>query len=61
MSFLTKSLGVLLALAVFAFAAFSLQVNFSASGSTRGVGQARADCRIATNSGDHTRVMPNSS
>jgi hypothetical protein len=40
MSFLTKSLGVLLALAVFAFAAFSLQVNLSASESTRGVGQA---------------------
>jgi hypothetical protein len=39
LSFLTKSLGVLLALAVFAFAAFSLQVNLSASGSTQAVGQ----------------------
>jgi hypothetical protein len=40
MSLFTKSLGVLLALAVFAFAAFSLQVNLSASESKRPVGQA---------------------
>lgn len=40
MSILTKSLGALLALAVFAFAAFSLQVNLSTSESTPGVGQA---------------------
>jgi hypothetical protein len=40
---LAQSLGFLLALAVFAFAAFSLQVNLSASESTVGVGQATAE------------------
>jgi hypothetical protein len=39
-NFLTKLLGVLLALAVFAFAAFSLQANLSASESPPAVGQA---------------------
>jgi len=40
MSFLTRSLGLLLALAVFAFAAFSLQVNLAASESPPSVAQA---------------------
>jgi hypothetical protein len=40
MSFVAKSLGLLLALAVFAFAAFSLQVNLSASESTPDVARA---------------------
>jgi hypothetical protein len=39
MSFLVKGLGFLLVLAVFAFAAFSLQVNLSASESPPVVGQ----------------------
>jgi hypothetical protein len=40
MSFLARSLGFLLALAVFAFAAFSLQVNLSASESPPNVTEA---------------------
>jgi hypothetical protein len=40
MSFLTKSLGILLALAVFAFAAFALQVNLSAPEPTPAIRQA---------------------
>ena len=39
MSFVAKGLGLLLALAVFAFAAFSLQVNLSASESLPNVTQ----------------------
>ena len=38
--FLARSLGLLLALAVFAFAAFSLQVNLSASESPPNAAQA---------------------
>ena len=42
-SLFAKSLGLLLALAVFAFAAFSLQLNLSVSESPPNVGQAASD------------------